>query len=175
MPKTKTSKQVSTSRVGADCLQVSRSPAAKWSLRPSAAARLVRVRRRRRHTERERRRHQETIPPPIEWNLNYHPPRGGARRPRGQLPRAPVGDKLQRVNSSFEVQISQGLYGNSKHEPLPRSVPGPFSTVSSHTFNSQAIELRVSIADVYFRMPFESSDLPGAGPLFPDWTFKNWP
>ena len=24
-------------------------------------------------------------------------------------------------------------------------------------------------------MPFESSSLPGAGPIFPDWTFENWP
>ena len=24
-------------------------------------------------------------------------------------------------------------------------------------------------------MPFESSNLPGVGPIFPDWTFENWP
>ena len=41
------------------------------------------------------------------------------------------------------------------------------------------LKLRVSnpgaIAYVHFKLPFESSDLPGAGPFFPDSTFENWP
>ena len=46
-------------------------------------------------------------------------------------------------------------------------------TVSSHNFDSQTFKLRVSnprtTAYCHFKMPFESSNLPGAGPIFPDW------
>ena len=52
-------------------------------------------------------------------------------------------------------------------------------TVSSHNFHSQKYKLRVSnprtIAYVHFKMPFESSNILGAGPISPDWTFENWP
>ena len=51
--------------------------------------------------------------------------------------------------------------------------------VSSHNFNSLNVKLRVSnpraIAYAHLKVPFESSDLPGAGPIFPDSTFENWP
>ena len=47
-------------------------------------------------------------------------------------------------------------------------------TVSSHDFDSQNSQLRVSdprtIARFHFGAPFESSDLPAAGPTFPDST-----
>ena len=49
---------------------------------------------------------------------------------------------------------------------------------SSHKFNGQHFKCRVSnprtIAYAHFKMPFESSSLPGAGHIFPDWTFENW-
>ena len=52
-------------------------------------------------------------------------------------------------------------------------------TVSFHNFDSRHFELRVSdprtIAYVLLKMSFESLNLPGAGPIFPDWTFENWP
>ena len=32
-----------------------------------------------------------------------------------------------------------------------------------------------TIVFVHFKMPFESSNLPWAGPTFPDWAFENWP
>ena len=58
--------------------------------------------------------------------------------------------------------------------------------VSSRHFNSQCFELRVSnprtTAHLDFRMPFDNSNLPGAGPIFPDLTLlktgrvvENWP
>ena len=53
------------------------------------------------------------------------------------------------------------------------------ATVSSHDFNLNTFELRVSkprtIVYFHFRMSFEISKLPGAGSIFPDQTFKNWP
>ena len=52
-------------------------------------------------------------------------------------------------------------------------------TVSSHNFNSQRFKFRVSnpwtIAYVHLKMPFKNSNIPRAGPIFPDWTFENWP
>ena len=46
--------------------------------------------------------------------------------------------------------------------------------VGSHTFSSQNFKSRVSnpraIAYFHFNRPFESSNLPGAGPIFPAWT-----
>ena len=49
---------------------------------------------------------------------------------------------------------------------------GGQGTVSSHMFNSQKNKLRVSnprtIIYFPFKMPFESFNLPGAGPIFPD-------
>ena len=48
-------------------------------------------------------------------------------------------------------------------------------TVSSHNFNSRTFKSRVSnprtTAYVCLKRPFESSELTGAGPIFPDWTF----
>ena len=45
-------------------------------------------------------------------------------------------------------------------------------TVDSHKFNLLSFNLRVSnprtVAYLHFEMPLESSDLPGAGPIFPD-------
>ena len=59
---------------------------------------------------------------------------------------------------------------------LPRKSSAPWAarreapTESSHGFNSQKFESRVSNprtnADVHFKMAFESSNLPGAGPIF---------
>ena len=53
------------------------------------------------------------------------------------------------------------------------------NSVSSHMFNSQIFKLRVSnpkvIAYFHFKMPFEHSNLAGAGHIFPDLTFENWP
>ena len=53
------------------------------------------------------------------------------------------------------------------------------STVSSHNFHLHNFKFGVSnsrtIAYAHFKLPFESSDLPGAGPIFPDRTFENWP
>ena len=50
---------------------------------------------------------------------------------------------------------------------------------SSHNFNSQNVKLRVSnlrtIACVRFKVPFESSNLPGAGPISTARSFENWP
>ena len=44
--------------------------------------------------------------------------------------------------------------------------------VTSHNNNSQTFNLRVSgprnLAHVHFKLPFESSNLPGAGPISPD-------
>ena len=52
-------------------------------------------------------------------------------------------------------------------------------TVSSHNLDSHNFRLRVSnprpIACLHLNMPFESSNLQGAGPIFPDWAFENWP
>ena len=49
------------------------------------------------------------------------------------------------------------------------------ATVSYH---SQNFKLRVSnsrsVAYVDFKMPFESSNIPGSGPNFPDLTLENW-
>ena len=46
-------------------------------------------------------------------------------------------------------------------------------TAGSHNVNSQNLKLGVlnprTIAYLHFEMPFGSSDLPGAGPIFPDW------
>ena len=51
--------------------------------------------------------------------------------------------------------------------------------VSSHNFNSQHFNFRISNprarAYAHFKMPFVSSNLPGTGPDSPDWTFENWP
>ena len=51
-----------------------------------------------------------------------------------------------------------------------------FNAVNSHNFNSHNFKLRASsprtIAFFHFNMPFESSHLPGAGPMFPDRTLK---
>ena len=64
---------------------------------------------------------------------------------------------------------------------LAHSVPNfvALRTVSSHRFNSQDFKLGVSnprtIAYHDLNMPFESSDLPGAGPICPDRTFEDWP
>ena len=53
------------------------------------------------------------------------------------------------------------------------------NTVSSDDFNLQHFKLRVSnpsaIVYVHFEMPFESSNPPGAGHIFQDWIFENWP
>ena len=58
-------------------------------------------------------------------------------------------------------------------------IDNPPFTVSSHEFNLQHFKLRVSnlrtIAYSHFGVPFGSSNLPGAGPIFPDLTFGNWP
>ena len=47
-----------------------------------------------------------------------------------------------------------------------------YSTVSSDNFNSQHFKSRVSsprsLGNFRFKMLFESSNLPGAGPNFPD-------
>ena len=43
----------------------------------------------------------------------------------------------------------------------------PRATVGSHDFNSRVSNLR-TMADVHFRMPFGSSNLPGSGPMFAD-------
>ena len=56
--------------------------------------------------------------------------------------------------------------------PEDRAVAGHWGrTVSSHTFSTQHFKSRVSnpraIAYFHFRMLFESSNLPGAGPIFP--------
>ena len=52
----------------------------------------------------------------------------------------------------------------------------PRDSVSSHNFNSQIVKLRVSnprtIAYVHFKM-LKCSNLPGAGPIFPDQTFED--
>ena len=51
-------------------------------------------------------------------------------------------------------------------------VCGCFPTVSFHKFDSQSFKLRVSnprtVAYARFKMPLESSSLPGAGHMFPD-------
>ena len=52
--------------------------------------------------------------------------------------------------------------------PNPQS-PNPLRcTVSSHNFNLPKIKLRVSNPRTIAYFHFESSDLPGAGPIFPD-------
>ena len=52
-------------------------------------------------------------------------------------------------------------------------------TVSSHNFRSRYFTWRASdprtIAYLHLNMPFESPNLPGAGPIFPDRTFEPWP
>ena len=52
-------------------------------------------------------------------------------------------------------------------------------TVTSDNFDLQYFKLRASnprtIAYVQFNMPSESSNLPGAGLIFPDQVFENWP
>ena len=75
------------------------------------------------------------------------------------------------------------LWRHGRHSQLPyltNVATGKGRTVSSHNFNSQNSELgssspRAVIAYFHFRMPFESSNLPGVGPIFPDWAFENWP
>ena len=51
-------------------------------------------------------------------------------------------------------------------------LPTWFPFFRSHNLNSQSFKLRASnprtIAYVHFNTPFESSDLPGAGTIFPD-------
>ena len=53
------------------------------------------------------------------------------------------------------------------------------ATVSSPDFNSHKFSLRVSspraVANFHFAVPFGSSNLPGAGPIFPDWASEIWP
>ena len=53
------------------------------------------------------------------------------------------------------------------------------ATVTYHNINSQPFRLRLSnhrtIDHVHFNMPFETSNLSGAGPVSPDWSFDNWP
>ena len=51
--------------------------------------------------------------------------------------------------------------------------PGP-AAVSSHDFNLQDFKSRAAHAHLKLIMSFESSNLPGAGPAFPDRTFENW-
>ena len=55
--------------------------------------------------------------------------------------------------------------------PLPQAAVTPLAG-SSHNLNLQKFKLRASnprtIAYAHFKMPFESSDLPVAEPIFPD-------
>ena len=62
-----------------------------------------------------------------------------------------------------------------RHAPTRIQMPisvAKEDTVSSRNFNSRYLKSRVSnprtIAYVRFEMPFESSNLPGARPIFPD-------
>ena len=74
------------------------------------------------------------------------------------------------------TQLKQQIH-NGRKEVFPGSNTQRFSvTISSHNFHSPNLELRVSnprtIAYCHFDMPVESSNLPGARPSFPDWTFE---
>ena len=66
-----------------------------------------------------------------------------------------------------------------KHESATSLQGLWLSTVSSQKFTLQLDKPRASnpraIAYVHFNMPFESTHLQGAGPDFPDRTFKSWP
>ena len=67
-------------------------------------------------------------------------------------------------------------YPRARARP-PRSEPHP--TVSSRKFDSESFKSRVShpgtIACVRFEMPFDSSNIQGSGPVFPNRTFEDWP
>ena len=47
--------------------------------------------------------------------------------------------------------------------------------ISIHKIVSLRFSNPRTIAYAHFKMPFESRNIPGAGPVFPDWTFENWP
>ena len=74
------------------------------------------------------------------------------------------------------IIIIMMIYGMRGQTPI--SQRRPTYTVSSHNSNSHSFKLRVSnprpIAFVHLNMPFESSNLAGSGPNFPDGTFENW-
>ena len=67
-----------------------------------------------------------------------------------------------------------GSWGRRGFEAALKSHP-----VGAHDFDSTKVELRVSnqrtVAYFHFNMPFENSNLPGAGPILSDGTFDNWP
>ena len=58
--------------------------------------------------------------------------------------------------------------------PLAPETPASSRNLSSQTVSSRVPNPR-TIAYAPFEMPFESLDLPGSGPIFPDSTCKNWP
>ena len=93
--------------------------------------------------------------------------RGPLRLPMTKRPE-PRGEAWQRVLADAGFQADERAW--SPDSPL-RSC-----RVSSHDFSLQTFKLSVSdpraIAYLHSNMPFESSSLPGAGPIFPDLPFE---
>ena len=102
---------------------------------------------------------------------------GDAARPSSEVIRVTRVTRLM-PNGTCQDSNASGR-GEVRCEEKRRGLGQGCFAVSSHNFNWQHFKLRVSdprtSAYVHFNMPFESSNLPGAGPSCPDSFVKEWP